>query len=134
MTVNAGSALQNLFDLAQRNALVTGGGRGLGKAMALGLAQHGANVALVDVDLATAQHTSREIEALGVRSLALQGDVTKEEDAVRTVAEVVDSWEHLDILVNNAGISIQVPAEETSLADLKHLYDIDVFGTFTFAK
>jgi NAD(P)-dependent dehydrogenase (short-subunit alcohol dehydrogenase family) len=127
-------AQRNLFDLTGRRALVTGGGRGLGKAMALGLAQSGADVALVDVDRETAQRTAREIAELGVRSLALEGDVTREEDGARTVAAVVASWGGLDVLVNNAGISIQVPAEETSLTDFAQLYDIDVFGVLRFAK
>jgi NAD(P)-dependent dehydrogenase (short-subunit alcohol dehydrogenase family) len=128
------AAPRRLFDLAQRNVLVTGGGRGLGKAMALGLAQHGANLALVDVDLDTAQRTAEEIEAVGCRALALQGDVTREEDAARTVAEVVRTWGRIDVLVNNAGISIHAPAEDTSLADFKRLYDLDVFGVFTYAR
>ena len=78
-------ANRDLFDLTGRNALVTGGGRGLGKSMAIGLAQYGANIAIVDIDLETAQSAAEEIRALGVQSLALYGDVRSEEDAQRTV-------------------------------------------------
>lgn len=125
---------RDIFNLAGRNALVTGGGRGLGKAMALGLAEHGANVAIVDIDPYTAQGAVQEVEALGVQSLALRGDVTSEEDALRTVCAVVDAWGSLDVLINNAGIAILGPAEEMSLADFKRVYEIDVFGMFIFSK
>ena len=122
------------FNLAGRTVLVTGGGCGLGKAMAVGLAEHGANVALVDIDFELAETTAGEIEALGVSALPLHGDVTSEADAARAVDAVVDRWGTLDVLVNNAGISLQVPAETTSLSDFRRVFDIDVFGSFIFAK
>jgi NAD(P)-dependent dehydrogenase (short-subunit alcohol dehydrogenase family) len=122
------------FDLTGRNVLVTGGGRGLGRAMALGLAARGANVALVDINLETAEGTARDAGRLGVRSLALRGDVTSEEDAGRTVAQVVEQLGSLDVLVNNAGIALLGPAEDVSLADFKRVFEIDVFGVFTFSK
>jgi len=125
---------KDMFNLAGRNVLVTGGGRGLGKAMALGLAEYGANVALVDIDLDTAQNTAQEIEALRVQSLALRGDVTREEDARQTVDRVVEAWGSLDILINNAGIATLKPAEELSLDTFKRIYDIDVSGVFIFSK
>lgn len=125
---------RDLFDLTGRNALVTGGGRGLGKAMALGLAQYGANIAIVDIDLETAQSTAEEIGALGVQSLALYGDVRSEEDAQRTVDQVCESMGSLDILLNNAGVATVEAAETLSLADFKRVYDIDVTGVFIFSK
>ena len=125
---------KDVFDLAGRNVMVTGGGRGLGKAMALGLAEYGANVAIVDIDLDTAQGSAKEIKALGVQSLAVRGDVTLEQDAERTVGAVVDAWGSLDVLINNAGIGILGAAETTSLADFKRVYEIDVFGMFNFSK
>lgn len=125
---------KDIFNLAGRNALVTGGGQGLGEAMALGLAGYGANVAVADINVNTVQSTAHEIETLGVKSLALHGDVTSEEDAERVVQTVVHAWGSIDVLINNAGISILGPAEETSLTDVKRLYDIDVFGIFIFSK
>jgi NAD(P)-dependent dehydrogenase (short-subunit alcohol dehydrogenase family) len=102
--------------------------------MALGLARLGANVALVDVDLAAATAVAVEVKALGVQGKALRGDVTDETDAVSCVAAVVDDWGTLDVLLNNAGIAIQVAAEATPLAEFKRVYDIDVNGTFNFAR
>lgn len=123
-----------MFDLTGRNTLVTGGGRGLGKAMAMGLAQYGANIAIIDIDLDTAQRTAEEIGALGVQSLALRADVRREEDAIRAVHEVVEALGSLDILLNNAGIATVEAAETLSLADFKRIYDIDVTGVFIFSK
>jgi NAD(P)-dependent dehydrogenase (short-subunit alcohol dehydrogenase family) len=124
----------DLFSLKGRNALVTGGGQGLGEAMALGLAGHGANVAVLDIHAETAQRTACQIEPLGVKSLALGGDVTSDKDAKGAVKSVVDAWGTLDVLVNNAGISILEPAEDISLADVKRLYDIDVFGILAVSQ
>ncbi|MCL4488861.1 MAG: glucose 1-dehydrogenase [Chloroflexi bacterium] len=124
----------DIFDLKGRNVLVTGGGRGLGKSMALALAERGANIALVDIDLETAQGAAKEIQALGVQSLALHGDVTKEDDAEKTVRAVAAAWGGVDVLVNNAGIATLSAAEELSLADFKRVYEIDVFGMFIFSK
>ena len=124
----------HLFSLEGKNALVTGAGQGLGEAMALGLAGHGANVAAIDVNAETAQGTADSIKALGVESLSLQGDVTREQDAERAVTSVVDAWGTLDILINNAGISILEPAEDISIDDVQKLYDIDVFGIFRFCQ
>ena len=125
---------KDIFSLVGRTALVTGGGQGLGRAMALGLAGRGANVAVVDVNADTAQSTADEIKALGAESLSLRADVTSEEDAQRAVQTVVETWGSLDVLINNAGISILGPAEEICMDDVKRLYDIDVFGIFAFSK
>ena len=122
------------FDLSGRNALVTGGGQGLGKTMALGLAEHGANVALVDIDLETAENAAQKIRSLGVESLALLGDVTREVDAEQSVKTVTEEWGSLDILINNAGIATLEPAAELSLDTFKRIYDIDVSGVFIFSK
>lgn len=125
---------KDIFSLSGRRVLITGGGSGLGKAMALGLAERGANVALVDINLDMARASAKEIEALGVRSLALKGDVTNEHDAKQSVAAVVEAWGGLDVLVNNAGIASLAAAEDLSLADFKRIYEIDVFGVFIFSK
>jgi NAD(P)-dependent dehydrogenase (short-subunit alcohol dehydrogenase family) len=126
--------MAEIFDLAGRNVLITGGGRGLGKAMALGLAARGANIAVFDIAHPLAQSSTQEIQALGVKTLALEGDVTRSEDAVRAVDAVVQAWGGLDVLVNNAGIAIQGAAEETSLDQFKRVYEIDVFGVLLFSQ
>ena len=82
---------QSIFDLEGQTVLVTGGGRGLGKAMALGLANRGASVAVLGTNPETVEASVYEIEAQGVRSLAFVGDVTDEEGVTGTVGKVVDS-------------------------------------------
>lgn len=124
----------DLFDLAGRSAIVTGGARGLGRAMASGLASYGANVAIADIDLEGAEKAAKEIRCADVESLAISADVTSEEDATHAVKKVLDEWGTLDILLNNAGIGVLSPAEETPLEDFKHTYEIDLFGVFNFSK
>jgi len=124
----------NFFDLTGSNVLLTGGGQGLGKAMALGMALHGANVAILDINSQTGEEAAHEIESLGVRSLAISGDVTDEPSIIRGVTHVLDSWGHLDVLVNNAGFSILCPAELMTVADFKRVFDLDVLGTFICSK
>src|SRR6266571_4344430 len=105
--------MRDIFDLTGRNVLITGGGRGLGKAMAIGLAERGANVAIADIDLELSQQTVAEIQALGVQARAIRADVIQTADATGAVDDVLKAWGSLDVLVNNAGIAIQCAAEDT---------------------
>lgn len=66
-----------MIDLTKKTALVTGGGRGIGREIALGLARAGCNVAISDIDLETAQTTAKELEAFGGKSIALKADVSQ---------------------------------------------------------
>jgi NAD(P)-dependent dehydrogenase (short-subunit alcohol dehydrogenase family) len=93
-------------NLQGRVALVTGGGRGIGKAISLGLAEDGADIAVnYRRDAEAAAETVREIEALGRRAVAFQASVDSLEDDERMVAEVLADLGSIDILVNNAGIA-----------------------------
>ena len=87
--------------LENKTALVTGGGRGIGRAIALALAREGAHVAIASRD--PEQETVQEIEALGVKALRLSVDVSNEEQVVRMVRQTIDVFGHLDMFVNNAG-------------------------------
>lgn len=92
--------------MADRVALVTGGGRGIGRGIALGLAADGIDVAITyRKDGEAAAETAAEIEAMGRAALAIQGDVTMPEDNTRNVAEVIDRFGGFQILVNNGGIA-----------------------------
>jgi NAD(P)-dependent dehydrogenase (short-subunit alcohol dehydrogenase family) len=92
--------------LEGRVALVTGGGRGAGKGIALGLAQDGADIAVnYQKDVDAAEQTVKEIQALGRRALAVQANVASAEDDARMVDEVLAEFGYVDILVNNAGIA-----------------------------
>lgn len=88
------------------NCLITGGGRGIGKAIALHLAKHGANVALTYSRSADAANdVVKEIEALGCKSMAFQADAVDGSRAAEVIKEITDAWTTLDVLVNNAGIT-----------------------------
>jgi NAD(P)-dependent dehydrogenase (short-subunit alcohol dehydrogenase family) len=123
-----------LFDLRGKTALITGGARGLGEAIGRGLAEHGARVAIFDRDEPGAEATAASLRSDGSETLALGGDVTIEADAARAVDAVVAEWGTLDVLVNNAGIAILAPAETAPMADIKQVFDIDVFGVIAFSK
>jgi len=89
--------------LRGKTALVTGGGRGIGRAIALGLAQEGAQVAVLDILADNAAAVAREIEATGVKALALPADLTRRAQVDRAVADTLAQFGQIDILVNNAG-------------------------------
>jgi 2-hydroxycyclohexanecarboxyl-CoA dehydrogenase len=89
--------------LRGKTALVTGGGRGIGRAIALGLAEEGAEVAVVDILRDNAESVRREIEALGAKGLALEADLTRRGEVTRAVENTVAQWGQIDVLVNNAG-------------------------------
>ncbi len=89
--------------LKGKTALVTGGGRGIGRAIALGLAEEGAQVAVADILKDNAESVRREIETLGVEGLGLAVDLTRRAEVTSAVEGILAQWGHIDILVNNAG-------------------------------
>lgn len=94
------------LSLEHKNALVTGGSRGIGRAIALKLADYGANVAITYASSAdAAEEVRKEIEGLGRQSKALQADAVSFEKAEEVISEIAEDWGSLDILVNNAGIT-----------------------------
>lgn len=93
------------MNLKGKVALVTGSGRGIGKAIAVFLAKNGADVVVNDVSLEIAQETAKEIESLGVKTLAVKAFVDKSEEVSMMFNEIEKEFGKLDILVNNAGIT-----------------------------
>ena len=93
-----------LGDLTGRTAIVTGGGKGVGRAIAIALAEGGADVALADIDVNSAGDVASELEAGGRKAMALDMDVTSVESVRAAVRKAIDEWGRIDILVNNAGI------------------------------
>jgi 3-oxoacyl-[acyl-carrier protein] reductase len=94
-----------LIDLSSKTALITGAGRGIGREIGFLLARAGCNVAISDLDSATAQSTAEEINSTGRKSLALTADVSKADDVKAMFSSYFKTFETLDILVNNAGIT-----------------------------
>ena len=117
--------------LAGKVALVTGAGRGIGRAIALELARRGANVALnFRADAKHAESAADEIRELGVECLLVQGDVAKRGEAARIVKEVLDKWQRLDILVNNAGITRDRSMRKMTDDDWGAVINVNLNGTF----
>ncbi|HID06431.1 MAG TPA: SDR family NAD(P)-dependent oxidoreductase, partial [Armatimonadetes bacterium] len=92
-------SVKELFSVAGQIAFVTGGGRGIGKVFCKTLAEAGAKVAVIDIDLETAQQTAQEIKQLGGDAIAVQADVTKAEDVSRAVEATVNHFGRIDICV-----------------------------------
>lgn len=126
---------KKMFDLTGKTAIVTGGSTGLGKEMANALSQVGANIVIADINQDLAQVTANEIsEANNVQTLAIQTDVTNEEQVKNMVGLTVETFGKVDILVNNAGICQKINAEEQSLDDWKKTMDVNVNGVFLCSK
>jgi 3-oxoacyl-[acyl-carrier protein] reductase len=115
-------------DLQGRNALVTGGARGIGAAAALVLAREGANVGVAD--LGPTEQTVREIESLGRRAMGMQVDVSRAADVKKMVDEAISTFGHIDILVNNAGIVHRDSLMDTTEEIWDRVLSIDLKGTF----
>ena len=123
------------LSLKGKVALVTGGGQGLGKAMATALAEAGADVALAGRTLATCQEAAAEIAAAsGRRVKAYTVDVTRGADVTRMAAEVTDGLGPIDILVNNAGNNIRGATSELSEADWDSVLDTNLKGPFLCSR
>lgn len=116
--------------LSGKVALITGGGGGIGRAVALTLAREGARVAVADLNLAAAQAVAREVEAAGAEAMALSLDVTNAEDVSRCMQAVVDRFGALDLLLNGAGILRELPPEEITPEQWDLVLGINLKGTF----
>ncbi len=117
--------------LAGKTALVTGGSRGIGRAIALKLARQGAAVVVNYVRQAEqAKEVVRAITESGGRALAVQADLSKVEQIEVLFEQTIDHFGQLDILVNNAGMAIFKPVAELTEADYEQLFAINVKGVF----
>jgi 3-oxoacyl-[acyl-carrier protein] reductase len=115
-------------------ALVTGGARGIGKAISARLAAEGAKLAIVDIMLDVAQATADEFTAQGVEAKAYAANVASFADAEATVAQVVKDFGSLDILVNNAGITRDTLMLRMTEEDFDKVIAVNLKGTFNFTK
>jgi NAD(P)-dependent dehydrogenase (short-subunit alcohol dehydrogenase family) len=123
------------FRLDGDTAIVTGGNRGIGKAIATGMAEVGANVVIANRTPESGQEAAAEIaEQTGSETVAITADVTDEAEVQALVRETVDRFGSLDVLVNNAGVAIHEPAEEKPLENWKKTLDINTTGAFVCAK
>jgi 3-oxoacyl-[acyl-carrier protein] reductase len=120
--------------LKGKNAIVTGGGAGIGKAIAVALAKHGANVAVADISAETAEETARELQNFGVKAKAYQMDLSKIEGHKVFVEQVEEDFGAVDILVNNAGITFAVGVLDVTPEMWDAVQDINLRGTFFLSQ
>jgi 3-oxoacyl-[acyl-carrier protein] reductase len=120
--------------LAGRVALVTGGARGIGKAICERLAVEGAAIAVVDIMLEVAQKTADEFVQKGVDAMAIAANVAKPEDADAAVKACVDKFGKIDILVNNAGVTRDGLMMRMTEQDWDLVLAVNLKGTFNFTK
>jgi len=120
----------NLFDVAGRKALVTGAARGIGRVLAIGLAEAGCDVSILVRNVKDAEPVVEEIQRLGCKVIAVQADVRKKEEVDQALADTTEQFGRLDICVNNAGISIQKPAEEMPEEEWDRILDTNLKGAF----
>jgi meso-butanediol dehydrogenase/(S,S)-butanediol dehydrogenase/diacetyl reductase len=116
--------------LQSQIALVTGAGRGIGRAIALRLADDGADVAINDIDEAGAEQVAKEIRERGRAAVVAPGDVSNREAAFAMVTWTAEELGGLDIVVNNAGIARTSTILDTTAEDLEALFAVNVHGVF----
>ncbi|WP_053351534.1 SDR family NAD(P)-dependent oxidoreductase [Leucobacter musarum] len=124
----------NTIDLGGQVAIVTGAGGGIGRAIALALANHGASVVAVDVAEDPAQETARLVAAAGQRSLAIRADVTSESDVEQMVQRTITEFGQIDLLYNNAGITTLQSIEHLSADMWDRVFAVNCKGVFLGSK
>lgn len=124
----------SLFDLSGKVAIVTGGGRGIGKTIALGLAEYGADVAVCSRSEKDLREVAKEIEKMGRRGLALGIDLTQPSQFDGVVTEVKRALGHIDVLVNNAGMVRFAPALEVDETSWDLVMDTNAKGAFFLSQ
>jgi NAD(P)-dependent dehydrogenase (short-subunit alcohol dehydrogenase family) len=117
-----------------KKAIVTGAGQGLGQAFAHALAEAGADVAVVDLNIKSAEAVSKEIISLGRKSIPIEADLKIRDNAIKMVDDVINTWGRLDIAVNNVGVSKLQDALDVSEEDWNWTFDINLRGTFFCAQ
>ena len=123
-------AFNELFDLTGKTAIVTGGANGIGKATALRLAQAGANIVIADLKLEDANKAAKEIESYGVKALAVECNILKDDDLVAMVDKVVAEFGTVNILINNAGGGGGGRENPTKISvdDIRRDFELNVFS------
>jgi 3-oxoacyl-[acyl-carrier protein] reductase len=124
-----------MLDLTGKTAIVTGGSRGIGRAVSLMLARQGANVAFIDrAACLIDDHTKGDVEAMGRRSVCVGGDVTDPASCAATVEETLKEFGRIDILVNNAGITRDDLAMRMSDEAWADVLNVNLTGAFYMAR
>jgi len=123
------------MSLKDKTVVITGASSGIGKALAEEMAKRGANIVLAARQYVTLCEITAELEkAYGIKALAIQADVSKEEDCEALVKQTILTFGKLDVLINNAGLSMRALFKDLDLAVLKNLMDVNFWGTVYCTK
>ena len=122
------------FDLTGKVALVTGSTQGIGRAVALGMANAGADVVVVGRSVDNCNAVAGEIRDMGRRALAVPTDITDQAAVQRMVDAAVAEFGHIDVLVNNAGSAVTRKAEELTMEEWDYVTDVDLRSAFMVAQ
>lgn len=128
------SIMEQLFSLKGKAAIVTGGGRGLGRQMAVAFADAGAKIMVCSRKLEACEDTVKEIEAMGGEALALRCDISDPDQVRQAVDQTLHTFGAIDILVNNSGATWGAPALEMPLEAWNKVMNVNVTGTFLMSK
>ncbi|MGA9901989.1 MAG: SDR family NAD(P)-dependent oxidoreductase, partial [Terriglobales bacterium] len=126
--------VKQLFDLSGRVAIISGGSIGLGRQMAEGLAEMGANLVLCARKKERCEEAAEALRSVGVQTLALECDVKDKATIHQVVEKTLAKFGRLDILINNAGVSWGVPMEEMTLEQWDKVLSTNLTGTFLFCQ
>ena len=119
------------FDLTGRSAVITGGSKGLGLAMAAGLASAGASMMLVNRNTAEGIRAAEELSTIyGVKAMSFGTDITDRQQTETMAKVAIDAFGKIDILINSAGINIRGPIDEVTPEDFNKVMDVNVNGTW----
>ena len=126
--------MKNIFSLEGKVAIITGGGQGLGKAMACGMAEFGADVVVAEISSEKTTDVIDKIKSLGRKGIFIPCDVSKLNDIDRVVKKTVSEFGHIDILVNNAFISVRELPEDVTEEHWDRVLEVDLKGVFFFCQ
>ncbi|XP_058856166.1 uncharacterized protein LOC117413974 isoform X1 [Acipenser ruthenus] len=125
-----GKSILDRLRLDGKAAYVTGGGQGIGRALAHALGEAGAKVAIVDAVLEKAESVAYELKLKGIQSISIAADISKSEDVQRMIDMIVSKWGTIHIACNNAGINANSASENTTLKEWDQTFNINLRGTF----
>ena len=123
-------SVSELFSIQGKKAVVTGAGQGIGKVLALALAEAGCDISIIDINLENAIMVVADIEKMGRKALALEADVTRAAEMKKAFEDIAREFGRLDICVNNAGLCINEAAEETPEEHYDQVVDTNLKGVF----
>lgn len=122
----------DLFDLSGKVSIVTGGGYGLGRVLATALGEAISDVVICSRKIEKCEEAAHDIENLGVRALAVQCDINRDEDVEKVVRETLKNFQKIDVLVNNSGRTWGASPEDISIEDWQKVIDLNVTGTLPY--